>query len=89
MNPHTEGRQTMQPAQHARTWEDNIKTDYKQIQTELRHYDLPQLFQLKVWTSSEIRGSHGPGFAKDLSSNMSGRVAGQIVPDVSKDVVAS
>lgn len=59
--------------------------DYKQIQTErLRHYDLPQLFQLNVWTSSEIRSSHDPGFAKDLSSNMSGRVSGQIVPYVSK-----
>jgi hypothetical protein len=59
--------------------------DYKQIQTErLRHYYLPQLFQLNVQASSEKRGSHGPGVAKDLSSNMSGRVAGQIVPDVSK-----
>jgi len=59
--------------------------DYKQIQTELlRHYDLPQLFQLNIRTSSETRGSHGPGFAKNLSSNMSGRVAGKIFPDVSK-----
>jgi len=59
--------------------------DHIQIQTErLRYYNLPHLFQLNVWTSSEIRGSHGPGVAKDMSSNLSGRVAGQIASDVSK-----
>jgi len=58
--------------------------DHKQIQTErLRYYGLPRLFQLNAWTSSEIRESQGPGVAKDLSSNMSGRVAGQTVPGVS------
>ena len=58
--------------------------DYKQIQTELlcNHHLSSAVPVKRMDILRDFRGSHGPGFAKELSSNMSGRVAGQIVPDV-------